>query len=117
MNQDSALRMVRALGVVFGAAAFVVAAGLAVGTGAACGIRFADADGGPDEMTVGGEQDGGGALGCFADGGVTDQCPSLGLVCCGQVCSNTASDPHNCGGCGVQCEAPNGACRQSSCQH
>jgi hypothetical protein len=102
--------------ITFGAAAFALAV-VACAASAGCGIKFADPDGGADAMMEGSNQEGGAPSSCFIDGGTGDQCPAMGLVCCGQLCANTLTDPLNCGGCGVVCTAPNGACREAACQH
>jgi hypothetical protein len=84
----------------------------------ACDFTYAPADGGTDGSTAA-VPDGAiapsAAIPCLMDGGIDDQCPGQGLVCCQTTCANTSNDPQNCGGCGTACSGLSPMCIQGAC--
>ncbi len=85
---------------------------------AGCDVSLVSSlDGGPASSPPDGAilvPEGGGGP-CLADGGVVDQCPGQGLVCCLGTCVNTTNDPQNCGGCGTTCSGLSSMCHQAVC--
>lgn len=84
--------------------------------GAADGNTDAAMDGSTDGSTDGamdGSTDGGDGSTDGGDAGSPCPC-DLGEQCCGDICVRPASDPDNCGGCGVVC-AEGEVCADGSC--
>jgi hypothetical protein len=74
---------------------------------AAAGCASAVAPGSGDGASGGGD-------GAAPDEGTAGGCPS-GFVVCDGRCTNLASSPNNCGGCGNRCNAANQVCRDAHC--
>ena len=68
---------------------------------------------GPTAGAGGGEPFGGSA---GAGGAACEEdCASQGLLCCEGRCVNAGNDPHNCGGCGIECTGETSFC-SNGCQ-
>ena len=91
--------------------ALVFALGFAMVAGCHSSSLPGDGDGG------GGGGSGGGSGGSGGDGGmkVCAVLCMMGFTCCDGACVNVRNDIHNCGTCGVVCNAPNDYCDGQKC--